>query len=97
MEAIKLVLAGLGCLGLLIVGSCTMLGMAGAQMIDKAVELEKAKQAERKSGADSSRFGAGANSRYDYTNSANVPRQERSPMDDSDWKFGDPNVDATKK
>jgi hypothetical protein len=96
MEALKLILAGLGCFGLLIVGSCTMLGMAGAQMIDKAVELEKTKQAERASGAgaDSSRFGADA--RYESA-SANVPYQEHSAMDKSDWKFGDPNVDATKR
>jgi hypothetical protein len=94
MEAVKLILAGLGCFGLLIVGSCTMLGMGAAAVVDKAVELEKAKQAERASGADSSRFGEAA--RYESSTS-NVPYQERSAMDQSDWKFGDPNMDANKR
>jgi hypothetical protein len=93
MEVIKLVLAGLGCLGLLIVGSCTMLGMAGAQMVNKAVELEKVKQAERSAssgGADSSRFGA--SSRYEYRSSSSS--QKPTPMDDPDWKFGDPTTEV---
>jgi hypothetical protein len=95
MEAIKIVLAGVGCLGLLLIGSCTFLGMAGAQMIDKAVEIEKAKEAARRdSGADSSRFGAA--SRYESASSYS-PEKTRTNMDRSDWKFGDPNADPNKR
>lgn len=93
MEAIKIILAGVGCLGLLLIGSCTMLGMAGAQMIDKAVEMEKAKQAEKPSGVDSSRFGSA--NRYEPASSSTPKHQ--SNMDREDWKFGDPNADVSKK
>jgi hypothetical protein len=92
MEVLKMILAAMGCLGLMIVGSCTMLGMAGAQMVNKAVELEEKKQAERASNAsaDSSRFGG--TSRYEYQSSTSY--REPTEMDDPDWKFGDPTTEV---
>jgi hypothetical protein len=92
MEALKLILAAVGCFGLLIIGSCTMLGMGTAAVLNEAVELEKKKQAERAAnGADSSRFSA--QNRYEYeSRPAAVPEDRTQRMNDSSWKFGDPAV-----
>lgn len=96
MEALKLILAAVGCFGLLIIGSCTMLGMGTAAVLNEAVELEKKKQAERAaSGADSSRFSA--QDRYEYRPAAPATPEDRSQqMNKHDWKFGDPAVNPNQ-
>jgi hypothetical protein len=92
MEALRLILAAVGCFGLLAIGSCTMLGMGTAAVLNEAVENQRMKAAERASsaGADSSRFSA--QSRYEYESSREpaIPRDRTQRMNDSEWKFGDP-------
>jgi hypothetical protein len=93
MEALRLILAALGCFGLLAIGSCTMLGMGTAAVLNEAVENQRMRAAEQASaaGADSSRFSAP--SRYEYqSREAAVPEDRTQRMNDRDWKFGDPAV-----
>lgn len=95
MNVIKIIFAALGCLGMLFVGSIAMLGFLGGQVIERAVEMEKAKQAEKPVGADSSRF-SGA-SQYESASYSASSSQNHTNMDREEWKFGDPNSDPSKR
>ena len=89
MDIIRAIIMGLGCFGLLVLGSCGMLGFGTVAVMDKAAEIAKEERAAKA-------IEVAANPEATY---GSYERYDRSAADysestDEDYSdFGDPSVE----
>lgn len=94
MDMVRAILMGLGCFGLLVVGSCTMLGYGTVAVLDKAAEVarEENKDPVKKAMREAAREQALSEFAASYEEERNA--QAYSESTDEDYSdFGEPTVD----
>jgi 3-hydroxyacyl-CoA dehydrogenase len=97
MDMVRAILMGLGCFGLLVIGSCTMLGYGTVAVLDKAAEVVREDQ--KDPAKQALRAAAAEHAMAEYSSNYEDERNARaySESTDEDYSdFGEPTVDIEK-
>jgi hypothetical protein len=98
MDMLRAILIGLGCFGLLIVGSCTMLGYGTMAVLDKAADVAEKEAASPEGQSKRDAVIDRAVDRFvEQAEQSELDRQYGDPSENDYSDFGEPTNDLEKR